>query len=276
MSSDASTQVSSPTEPVQPAVSEQPAEKAEQPVEKPAPVEQSASAEKSAPVPTLVPETPPPSPLVEESLVDKLLHVAEDIVKIMSPRSAPQKEADVEVEKAAAEKAAAEKEAAEKAAAEKAAAEKAAAEKAAAEKAKIDEENSLVSPLSTILTICGRALQGNMSISPNNIVSVIHSVMEAIESLKTLAMLKGISGKQKKQLALDCLHWLINNHTDVPDEEKALLNKMVDSMAPAAIDVIISVSNGISDLVETKVGCLEINTNHKLKVHTKTSSCCIM
>ena len=251
MSSDASTQVSSPTEPVQPAVSEQPAEKAEQPVEKPAPVEQSASAEKSAPVPTLVPETPPPSPLVEESLVDKLLHVAEDIVKIMSPRSAPQKEADVEVEKAA-------------------------AEKAAAEKAKIDEENSLVSPLSTILTICGRALQGNMSISPNNIVSVIHSVMEAIESLKTLAMLKGISGKQKKQLALDCLHWLINNHTDVPDEEKALLNKMVDSMAPAAIDVIISVSNGISDLVETKVGCLEINTNHKLKVHTKTSSCCIM
>ena len=205
------------------------------------------------PIPNVVgePAVIPAAPA--ESVMDRLIHVAEEFLEAITPASSSTADAPASSSTADAP-----------------------VQDVVAAVETVVVASLYQSPLSTILTICGKALQCGVSISSSNIVSVIHSVMESIESLKTLTALQGITGLQKKQLALDCLHWLVNNHTDVPDIEKSALNALIDSVAPAAIDVIINVSNGLSDLVETKVGCLEINTNSKLKVHTKTSSCVIV
>ena len=112
------------------------------------------------------------------------------------------------------------------------------------------EVEDLTSSLANILTVCGKALQKGTSVDNKNIIVIMHSVMESIESLtKTEKAFQRLSGAQKKQLCVDCLHWLVNSQIDMLDAEKIVLNEMIDQIAPAAIDVIIGVSNGASDLV---------------------------
>lgn len=109
------------------------------------------------------------------------------------------------------------------------------------------------SPLSTILTICGRSLLKDTPVSQNNIILIAHNVMESIESLKTLHIMQNIKGEQKKQLAIDCLHWMVNNHDELSSDQKMLINILIDTVVPNTIDTLIAISNGKSELASAVV-----------------------
>lgn len=109
------------------------------------------------------------------------------------------------------------------------------------------------SPLSTILTICGRSLLKDTPVSQNNIILIAHNVMESIESLKTLHIMQNIKGEQKKQLAIDCLHWMVNNNDELSSDKKVLINILIDAVVPNTIDTLIAISNGKSELVTAVV-----------------------
>lgn len=111
------------------------------------------------------------------------------------------------------------------------------------------------SPLSTILTICGRSLLKETQMTSANILLVAHDVMESIESLKTLQIMENITSDQKKQLAVDCLHWLVNNHDDLSPDDKEAVNLLIDTVVPNTIDIMIAVSNGESELVTAVSKC---------------------
>jgi hypothetical protein len=110
-------------------------------------------------------------------------------------------------------------------------------------------EKPFVSSLATILTVCGKALQKDIHITSDNLIVILHSIMEAIESLKLVKTLPALRSEQKKQLCIDCLKWLVHHQSDLSETEKASLLILVESIAPNAIDIIISVSNGASELV---------------------------
>jgi len=109
------------------------------------------------------------------------------------------------------------------------------------------------SPLSTILTICGRSLLKDTPVSQNNIILIAHNVMESIESLKTLHIMQNIKGEQKKQLAIDCLHWMVNNNDELSSDKKVLINILIDTVVPNTIDTLIAISNGKSELASAVV-----------------------
>ena len=122
-------------------------------------------------------------------------------------------------------------------------------EKKVEEKVEEKKDEKYKSSLSTILKICGKALEKHTTIHRENIILIVHSVMESIETLKNLKAIGDLKGEEKKQLCVDCLHWIIDHQDNLQIEERAALHLLVDSIAPMAIDVIISVSNGLSDLV---------------------------
>lgn len=107
------------------------------------------------------------------------------------------------------------------------------------------------SPTSLIYTVCGQVSHnlGKKTITPNKstIISVIHDVMGAIE---TVNMTKELKGKQKKDLAVDCLHWFVDQQEELSQEEKSFIHDSINLIAPDAIDVIANIGNGISDLVK--------------------------
>jgi len=105
------------------------------------------------------------------------------------------------------------------------------------------------SPLSTILTICGRSLLKDTPVTQHNIILIAHNVMESIESLKTLHIMQNITSEQKKQLAIDCLHWMVNNHDELSSSEKLIINALITTIVPNTIDTLIAISNGKSELV---------------------------
>jgi hypothetical protein len=73
--------------------------------------------------------------------------------------------------------------------------------------------------------------------------------MESIESLKTLHIMQNITSEQKKQLAIDCLHWMVNNHDELSSSEKLIINALITTIVPNTIDTLIAISNGKSELV---------------------------
>jgi hypothetical protein len=81
-----------------------------------------------------------------------------------------------------------------------------------------------------------------------------------MEAVETFQEIKGMPGNKKKQLALDCLQWLINNRCPLPELEKQELLFFINQIAPPAIDVIVAVANGFSQLV---------------KKYCPTPSCCM-
>jgi len=106
-----------------------------------------------------------------------------------------------------------------------------------------------VSSLSMILTICGKALQDDIEVSHENIMVIIHSVMESIEMLQRVRALARLSSEAKRQLCMDCVKWIVNNQPDMDEKEREVLLVVVDKIAPNAIDLIASLSNGDSELV---------------------------
>ena len=75
--------------------------------------------------------------------------------------------------------------------------------------------------------------------------------MELIETMKEIKEMKGM---QKKELCLECLHWLVDHSSDsLSESDKQTLHVLVDNIAPSAIDLLVAVSKGLTDLVANKI-----------------------
>ena len=116
------------------------------------------------------------------------------------------------------------------------------------------------SPTSLIFTVCGQVShnlgKNKITVNKSNIISIVHTVMGAIE---TVYMTKELKGKQKKDLAIDCLNWFVDQQEELSIEEKSFIRQSIKLLAPDAIDVIADIGNGISDLVKNGVGNLVKN-----------------
>lgn len=89
---------------------------------------------------------------------------------------------------------------------------------------------------------------GKIKINKNNIIETLHTVMQAVETLEEV-----LTGSDKKSLALESLNFIVDSHSDLTDEDKFVLKTLISQVAPQAIDIIIKVSNGLSDLVSKSV-----------------------
>lgn len=89
---------------------------------------------------------------------------------------------------------------------------------------------------------------GNIKINKNNIIETLHTIMQAVETVD-----KTLRGSDKKTIALDALNFIVDNQSELSDEEKFILKTIIVQVAPQAIDIIIKVSNGLSDLVTKSV-----------------------
>lgn len=100
------------------------------------------------------------------------------------------------------------------------------------------------SPTASMLSICGKAigvLNGSV-VKKDNIMSVLKAVMEAVETVQLTEK------SDKKTLAIDCLHWIVNNQSSMGDVDRAFLNNFIELTAGAAIDMIIAASKGLTEL----------------------------
>jgi len=84
----------------------------------------------------------------------------------------------------------------------------------------------------------------------NNIIPTLHTIMEAVEVID-----KTLKGSTKKDLAIKAIKWLTNAQINLLEADKLLLNMLIDQVVPPTIDIIVDVSNGISNLVKTKCSC---------------------
>ena len=105
--------------------------------------------------------------------------------------------------------------------------------------------------ISTVFSVCSKAcsLLNNQKIDKTNIIPFMHAVMESVE---TFSNINAMTGSQKKDLAMQCIHWLVQNRSSLNDLEKQELEILIDQICPPAIDVIISVANGVSQLIKSK------------------------
>ena len=113
------------------------------------------------------------------------------------------------------------------------------------------------SPTSLIFTVCGQVSHNlgkkTLTVDKSNIISVVHTVMGSIE---TVNMTKELKGQQKKDLAIDCLNWFVDQQEHLSSEEKSVIHESIALIAPDAIDVIAEIGNGVSDLVKNGVSSL--------------------
>ena len=111
------------------------------------------------------------------------------------------------------------------------------------------------SPTSLIYTVCGKVShvigKKKLTADKSKIMSIIHDVMGAIE---TVNMAKELKGKQKKDLAIDCLNWFVDQQEELSQEEKSFIHDTIKLLGSDAIDVMANIGNGISDLVKNGLG----------------------
>lgn len=95
---------------------------------------------------------------------------------------------------------------------------------------------------------------GSIKLNQNNIIQSLHSIMEVVETLD-----KSLKGTDKKTLAIDSINWIIDHQLELSSEDKQILKAIINQVAPQTIDIIIKVSNGLSQLVseETSKCCLK-------------------
>jgi hypothetical protein len=88
--------------------------------------------------------------------------------------------------------------------------------------------------LSLILSICGKALKtyGDQEISTSKILILLHHILLAVSKLTQLDQ------EEQKQLALDSIHWLINNQNGLSDDEKQTLGLLSETVFPQAIELL--------------------------------------
>ena len=73
-------------------------------------------------------------------------------------------------------------------------------------------------------------------------------------AIETVNMAKELKGKQKKDLAIDCLNWFVDQQEELSQEEKSFIHDTIKLIGSDAIDVIADIGNGISDLVKNGLG----------------------
>jgi len=93
--------------------------------------------------------------------------------------------------------------------------------------------------------ICEKTLKIH-KIEKTNIIEVLHFVMETVEILSKTSNIKG---DEKKNLAIESLNFIVDKQ-DIKEEEKFELKALINVLAPTAIDTIISIGNGVSNLVK--------------------------
>jgi len=88
--------------------------------------------------------------------------------------------------------------------------------------------------LSMILSICGEALKtyGDKEITSTNILILIQHIVTAANKIAS------VSVEEKKQIALESVHWLINHQKDLSDEEKATMDILSTTIFPQAVDML--------------------------------------
>ena len=109
-----------------------------------------------------------------------------------------------------------------------------------------------MSPVSMIFTVCGKVSHslGETTVKKSNILSIVHAVMEAIE---TVEMAKELKGQQKKDLAIDCLNWFVDQQEDIAGEDKEFIHESISLIVPDSIDVMAKIGNAASSLVKKGV-----------------------
>jgi hypothetical protein len=121
-----------------------------------------------------------------------------------------------------------------------------------------DNANQLYkSPMSTILSICAQALLKGPVVNAANLIIIVHNIMEAVETSKTIQVIKNMSADDRKQLIIDCLHWIVNNDNLLSDDDRLAINILIDTVALKAIDTIMAIVNGESELIaKAESSCL--------------------
>lgn len=99
------------------------------------------------------------------------------------------------------------------------------------------------SPTASMLSVCGKAVSmiNGQPVTKDNAIQVLRSVMEAIDTLVIVEQV------DKKVLALDCLHWLINQQ-NMNDSDRVFMIQFVDLVAPSAIEVIVAATKGLTQI----------------------------
>jgi hypothetical protein len=106
------------------------------------------------------------------------------------------------------------------------------------------------SPTASMLTVCGKAmaLLDGQALTKDNVIIVLRTVMEAIDTIIL------VDRVDKKILALDCLHWLVNQQ-NMKDSDRLFMIEFVDLVAPPAIEVIIAATKGLTQINLAKKWC---------------------
>lgn len=88
--------------------------------------------------------------------------------------------------------------------------------------------------LGLILSICGEALKtyGNQDITSTNILLLLQHIVAAVNKITNLSV------EEKKQIALDAIHWLIDNQKGISDEEKTTLDLLSTTIFPQAVEML--------------------------------------
>lgn len=93
---------------------------------------------------------------------------------------------------------------------------------------------------------------GSIKLEQSNVIQTLHTIMETVEIID-----KNLKGSNKKDLVLKGIKWLANNQL-LSETDKLILNSVIDQVVPPAIDLIIDVSKGVSNLVQkTGSSCLK-------------------
>lgn len=102
--------------------------------------------------------------------------------------------------------------------------------------------------LAIIIDVCEKSLKTSKDLNKTNVIQVLHSVMEAVETVSNL------SGQEKKEIAINSMNYIVDKQ-DIKEEEKFELKALINVLAPTAIDTIVSVGKGVSNLVKKSCFC---------------------
>jgi hypothetical protein len=103
--------------------------------------------------------------------------------------------------------------------------------------------------LALVLSICGQALKtfgGDKPITSITILILLQHIVMAINKLTKLNV------EEKKELAMVCIQWLIDNQKGLTDEEKDTLDLLAITAFPQVVDLL---SEGSSSLVSCFKSC---------------------
>lgn len=102
-----------------------------------------------------------------------------------------------------------------------------------------------------IQEICEKTLKSYNNLDKTNVIQVLHFIMEIVENLSKTSHIKG---PEKKNLVLESLNFIVDKQ-ELKEEEKFELKALINVLAPSSIDTIVSIGNGVSNLVKKNCFC---------------------